>query len=119
MYIAHRSIADVVLNLQKNLNGTVTFEFVVRRSCLLTDALRRMRSYLFAPNKPIRVSTTTIVSSICCQQVVFVGEDGTDTGGLTREFFMILGTQMTRKYMNTAGTFLHNAVAYQVYCQLI
>lgn len=44
----------------------------------------------------------------------FVGEEGFDTGGLTREFFTIINKDMHKKYMD-CGTFMHNAVALQVF----
>lgn len=49
------------------------------------------------------------------QQVEFVGEEGADTGGLSREFFTIVEKDIIRKYMHEdAGTFKHNSVALQV-----
>ena len=46
--------------------------------------------------------------------MVFVGEDGSDTGGLTREFFRLISYSMNSRYMEATGCFRHNAVAYQV-----
>lgn len=38
-------------------------------------------------------------------QVEFVGEVGSDTGGLTQEFFRLFGKAMTQKYLeNSTGT---------------
>lgn len=48
-------------------------------------------------------------------KVVFVGEVGIDTGGLTREFFRLLFQQIAAKYLECTGCFMHNAVALQVF----
>jgi hypothetical protein len=49
-------------------------------------------------------------------QVVFVGESGKDTGGLTREFFRLISYSISSKYiMYSTGVSRHNAIAYQVY----
>jgi len=45
---------------------------------------------------------------------VFVGEDGIDTGGLTREFFRLLAASFSAKYLDATGCFKQNAIAYQV-----
>ena len=45
---------------------------------------------------------------------MFVGEQGSDTGGLTREFFRLIQYSIMAKYMEDTGCFRHNAVAYQV-----
>ena len=44
----------------------------------------------------------------------FVGEDGADTGGLTWEFFRLVGYGVSSKYLELTGCFRHDAVAYQV-----
>ena len=41
----------------------------------------------------------------------FVGENGSDTGGLTREFFTVL---VSPKYIDSRGCFKHNSIALQV-----
>ena len=46
--------------------------------------------------------------------MIFVGEQGSDGGGLTREFFKLISSSITSKYMDSTGCFMHNAVAYQV-----
>ena len=46
--------------------------------------------------------------------MVFVGEQGSDGGGLTREFFKFISFSITSKYMENTGCFMHNSVAYQV-----
>ena len=45
--------------------------------------------------------------------MVFVGEEGVDGGGLTREFFRLV-SNVTSQYMESTGCFRHNAIAYQV-----
>ncbi len=47
-------------------------------------------------------------------QVEFVGEEGADVGGPTREFFRLIRNDM-KKYVHETGCFKHNSVAYQVY----
>ena len=44
----------------------------------------------------------------------FVGEFGSDTGGLKREFFRLLTRSMAETYMDATGCFQHNSVALQV-----
>lgn len=53
-----------------------------------------------------------VILCIFCK-VSFIGENGTDGGGLTREFFTIFGKDLARKYIETTGTFRHNAMALQ------
>lgn len=50
-----------------------------------------------------------------CIQVVFVGEEGVDTGGLTREFFRLICYAIGSRYLESTGCFRHDATAYQVY----
>ena len=45
---------------------------------------------------------------------MFVGEDGIDTGGLTREFFRLIAASFSQKYLYSTGCFKRNAIAYQV-----
>ena len=47
-------------------------------------------------------------------QVELFGEQGTDTGGLTREFFRLVGYHISIKYLEPTGYFKHNSLAYQV-----
>ena len=47
-------------------------------------------------------------------QVEFLGEQGSDTGGLTREFFDLVGYHASAKYFEPTGCFKHNSVAFQV-----
>lgn len=49
---------------------------------------------------------------------MFVGEEGVDTGGLTREFFRIICDSIRSRYLESTGCFRHNATAYQVAIQL-
>ncbi len=46
-------------------------------------------------------------------QVTFVGEEGADIGGPTREFFRLCKLNMS-KYLNETGCFIHDAVSFQV-----
>lgn len=43
-----------------------------------------------------------------------MGEAGSDTGGLTREFFRLFARAMASHYLEETGCFKHNAVALQV-----
>ncbi len=43
----------------------------------------------------------------------FIGEDGCDGGGLTREFFTLLARHF-EKYLEPTGCFKHNSFALQV-----
>ncbi len=47
-------------------------------------------------------------------QVSFIGEDGMDGGGLTREFFTLLIKDLSRIYLEVTGIFRHDALALQV-----
>ena len=44
-----------------------------------------------------------------------MGEAGTDTGGLRREFFRLLTRSLSETYLNATGGFQHNSVALQVH----
>ena len=44
-----------------------------------------------------------------------MGEEGVDTGGLTREFFSILERSVSPKYITEKGVLIHDSVALQVY----
>lgn len=44
----------------------------------------------------------------------FVGEEGVDTGGLTREFFALAAKVVTPLYIDDKGCFRHNLLALQV-----
>ena len=50
-----RTIADVVTNLQTKGAKYPSFDMVVRRSNILTDALRRMERLSFNPEKELNV----------------------------------------------------------------
>lgn len=55
-----------------------------------------------------------VIIYLCCSKVLYTGEEGSDTGGLTREFFRLIGYSISSKYLDSAGAFMHNAIAYQV-----
>ena len=46
--------------------------------------------------------------------MIFISEEGHDTGGLTREFFRLIAYTISTKYLDSAGCFKHDAIAYQV-----
>ena len=46
--------------------------------------------------------------------MIFVGEEGADMGGPTREFFRLIRRGMG-KYLEQTGSFKHDSMAYQVY----
>lgn len=92
------TIADIVIYLGGSIDGSCTFDMVIRQSHVLSDALCRMDKAAFDPRKQLNV--------------VFVGE-GADSGGLIREFFKLLKPDMN-KYLEETGCFKHNSVAYQV-----
>ena len=146
----------MVKHLQSTVSKHPQFDMVVRRSNVLTDALRRMEKSSFTPPKGVECICIIVMNyrmswyikctcmlhftskqnlnihctciHICSliiiiipawvyytqMQVVFVGEQGQDTGGLTREFFRLICYSMKSKYMEPTGCFRHNAVAYQV-----
>ena len=103
--------------------GTDFFCMVVRHSHLIEDALQRTRSKHFSPSKRILVSTVyqdilfwwckiaelvsadvplDVLKAVYVHlfiQVEFTGEEGTDTGGLRREFFRLLRTDMSGAYL--------------------
>ena len=54
-----------------------------------------------------------IISS-CDYEIGVIGEDGSDTGGLTREFFTVLAKSLSPKYIDSRGCFKHNSIALQV-----
>ena len=46
-----------------------------------------------------------VLSCISLMQVEFVGEQGSDTGGMTREFFTYVGHAMSTRYLTQTGCF--------------
>ena len=54
---------------------------------------------------------------IISYQLVFVGENGADGGGLTREFFRLVSYSTSMKYIDS-GCLRHNSIDYQV-CNVI
>ena len=51
----NRTIVDVIEELSKNILKKNTFDMVVRRSHILTDALHRMESATFDPTSQLNV----------------------------------------------------------------
>ena len=94
------------------------FEMVVRRDHVLADALRRLDRLSFDPRKKIHVSLVLVHDlgkNVSCKngkngpvQVTFVGEEGSDGGGLTREFFTLLSRHCS-KYIEPTGCFKQSA----------
>ena len=46
-----------------------------------------------------------------------MGEEGADTGGLSREFFRLVCYSISNQYLESTGCFRHDATAYQVQAQ--
>lgn len=93
------NLADVVSMLKKKHVKEEEFSMIVRRSHLLSDAFKRMARPCFSPSKSMLVE--------------FVGEDGLDNGGLTREFFSWFGHALQGRFLSSTGCFIHNSVAMQ------
>ncbi|XP_019853033.1 PREDICTED: uncharacterized protein LOC109582636 [Amphimedon queenslandica] len=93
-----KTIEDVAKSLNKFVCDFDEFDMVIRRSAVLTDALRRMDKASFDPAKKLNV--------------VFVGEEGSDLGGLTREFFRLLSHDIS-SYIDCTGCFTHDSLAFQ------
>ena len=73
-----------------------------------------MNTVMYFPKQNDFYNKCSMPLSLCDVQVVFVGEEGADGGGLTREFFRLVSYSMSSKYMESTGCFRHNAIAYQV-----
>ena len=70
----------MIVSLSTNIDSDDCFTFEVRRSCILDDLLRGIKSKCFHPKKKINTW--------------FVGESGRDTGGLTRELWCLFSREM-------------------------
>ena len=57
-------------------------------------------------------SKLTIMTIVLCK-VDFVGEQGADSGGLTREFFSLLARSVVPIYFDEKGVVVHNSIALQ------
>ncbi|OMH86374.1 putative E3 ubiquitin-protein ligase mug30 [Zancudomyces culisetae] len=76
--------ADSPSNSSDHLYGhakTLRLMLNVRRSCLADDSLRQLSTLEADLKKPLKIN--------------FVGEDGVDAGGLTKEWFMLLVRELT------------------------
>ena len=60
------------------------------------------------------VEDYVIISSVNFVQVEFVGEIGSDTGGLTREFFSLVSKDLCPHYITQEGCLWHNSLDLQV-----
>ena len=86
----------------------------------MEDALRYTNRSSFDPAKKLNVMKFAcwmiilyVSSGIIYIQVLFLGEDGSDGGGLTREFFRLIACHVS-KYIEASGCFKHDSVALQV-----
>jgi hypothetical protein len=93
-----KTIDDLAKYLEKMVHHDAEFDLIIRRSNVVEDALRAINKALFDPRKLLNVE--------------FIGEFGTDAGGLKREFFSIFKHGMSA-YMEETGCFKHNSVAYK------
>jgi hypothetical protein len=48
-------------------------------------------------------------------QVEFAGENGSDSGGLSREFFTVIARDASRTFLEVTGVFRHNVAALKVW----
>ena len=104
-------------------------EIVIRRECLLEDAIKEGQKKRFNPKKYLKVSerrlnTVFKIKSLLktiVLQVSFVGEEGIDTGGPSREFWRLFMHDVERKYfIGSEGklTLLRNMPALEVSLQV-
>ena len=88
--IIFRDFSMVVERLKQQLVTTEMFKFYVRREYVLEDALKRTLKPTFSVNNELIVSVhfqECMLTIICYTlQVYFIGEQGYDNGGLSREF---------------------------------
>jgi len=55
VWLIHRSIQEIVLKLQENIDNESQFEMVIRRSDVLQDSLNHIDGSSFDPTKKINV----------------------------------------------------------------
>ena len=48
-----------------------------------------------------------------------MGEQESDTGGLTRHFFPVVARHTSAKYVEKTGCFKHYSVAFQICCNVL
>ena len=91
----------MLLVLEQSLQDEF-FEYEVRREFVLSDLLRAVKQKSYHPLKKV---TTW-----------FVGEEGRDTGGLTREMWRLFGYDLQRMCEGKEGCLLikHDATKLQV-----
>ena len=76
------TLQDAIMSLSAKVDRDNSFTFEVRRSCVLDDLMHAMKSKCFHPTKKI--------------YTWFVGESGSDTGGLTREMWGLFSREVLR-----------------------
>ena len=67
-----------------DINNDIYFHMKVRRSHLVEDAIRRLRDVMTTSPRQMRKPL----------RVTFIGEDGIDEGGLSKEFCTLLFKQL-------------------------
>lgn len=80
-----------------------TYRFEIRREFVLCDLLRSVKNRAYDPLKRVKVW--------------FVGEEGRDTGGLTREMWRLFNNDLKRLCEGNEGCLLirHDAAKLQVF----
>ena len=101
VFSSPETLQEAIVKLEEALQVD-TFEFQVRREFVLNDLLRAVKKKSYHPLK--RVKTW------------FVGEEGRDTGGLTREMWRLFGKELQGLCEGREGCLLikHNAEKLQV-----
>ena len=93
------SLKDVVMHMQQYLKPE-RYEFHIRRGRVLDDLLKETRKLAFHPLKRVQVSLPIDIWEPVwihfISQTWFIGEVGSNTGGLTRELWRLLGLDVMR-----------------------
>jgi hypothetical protein len=88
--------SDVTQELQMYVEEHPVFHMEVRRDFILPDTIKATKRRGFKPTRRVKVE--------------FVGENGDDFGGLARELWMLLGSELQNK-LGSGGLFAHDAIA--------
>jgi hypothetical protein len=91
--------SDVTQELQMYVEEHPVFHMEVRRDFILPDTIKATKRRGFKPTRRVKVE--------------FVGENGDDFGGLARELWMLLGSELQNK-LGSGGLFAHDAIALKV-----
>ena len=96
-----KSLSEAILMLEMVLKREY-FEYEVRREFVFCDLLRTVKKNAYDPLKRVKVW--------------FVGEEGRDTGGLSREMWRIFSSEIQRMCEGKEGCLLikHDATKLQV-----